>query len=340
MDSLNEAIEYYCNGKKYNDERCYKFCILLLSHCAELCLKEILVKRHKVFLYEDVDNVKEDDEQKTIGYMLALKRVKNICEVNMGAYYTYLEDLARIRNRIQHYKFSISKEHSLKIITSALSAIEYIVHSVLGKRFNDFEDIISYEQIEILRNDMSAFAKRKQDINKEIKSSGAKRLGIEYREGKFFLIPCPYCYEEFLVCEKEEIICKLCNSNFESAKDVYEKDSDCAISTAMKRKIGRKRDLFLDIYECEACNNETLVYVANKEESPSCAYSQEKWQCLSCGNIVASESCNDCEEPMPYSEYYYTFAQSYTATEKYLFLCKKCGRKLRDSEYGVEYEIR
>ena len=97
MDSLNEAIDYYKNGKEYNDERCFKFCVLLLSHCAELMLKEILFQQHEVLIYEDIDKVGE----KTIGFRLALKRVNTICKIDLGRYSTYLSDLVNLRNIIQ-----------------------------------------------------------------------------------------------------------------------------------------------------------------------------------------------------------------------------------------------
>jgi transcription elongation factor Elf1 len=121
---------------------------------------------------------------------------------------------------------------------------------------------------------------------------------------------------------------------------MYEADYDCIISSYMKREIGRRKDYFTEVYDCEVCHNDTLVYCENKSECPSGTISYEKWICLSCGHTVASEACNDCEEHMPYSEFNYIFAQAYTDTEKYLFLCKNCGQRLRESEYGSDYEIR
>lgn len=340
MDSLNEAIDYYHNGIKYDDERCYKFCILLLSHSAELCLKEVLLRQHKAFLYENIDEIKDGEEQATVGFRLALKRVNKICGIDLGPYNSYLERLAQTRNNIQHYKVSVSSENCLSTITSSFSAIEHIVHNVLKMRFDDFEDVISYDQIESLRKDTRSFAKRKQDISKEINDNSLKRVGLEYRESKVLYIPCPRCHEKYLVYgDNETVICKLCNERFETLSNVFESDYDCVISAEMKREIGRRRDCFTEIYECEKCNNDTLVYCINKNDDPNGVYSHEKWICFSCGNIVASESCSDCEAAMPYSEYNYTFAQSYTNTDDYMFLCRQCGEKLKNSEHGVCYDI-
>ena len=58
----------------------HKFCILLTSHCVELSLNQLLVKCHPALIAEDIDkyNSSNDDFQ-TIGYVSALKHVKNIC---------------------------------------------------------------------------------------------------------------------------------------------------------------------------------------------------------------------------------------------------------------------
>lgn len=79
MDSLNEAVNYYSSGKEYNDERSYKFCIIMLYHSAELIMKEVLYREHPVLLYECIDNYRHNSNAgKTIGFTVALSRIKNI----------------------------------------------------------------------------------------------------------------------------------------------------------------------------------------------------------------------------------------------------------------------
>lgn len=104
MDSLNEAIQYYKNGVTYKDTRCFKYCVLLLSHSVELCLKEVLLREHKILIFEDIDDNRKDEDRITINFKTALNRVKNICNINLGSYYTYIDNLAKYRNKIQHYK--------------------------------------------------------------------------------------------------------------------------------------------------------------------------------------------------------------------------------------------
>ncbi|NFI54971.1 hypothetical protein FDA48_00980 [Clostridium botulinum] len=328
MDSLNESIDYYKNGKKYNDERCFKFCILLLSHSAELILKEILYTQHEILIYENIDRVKNVND-KTVGFKLALDRIKNICKIDLGRYNSYLIELSEERNRIQHYMFSISLERCTKIITSSFSAIEYIVHDVLNKTFDDFNDIINWEQIEFLHEDEDMYKKRKKDIAEDISEHNLKKVGVEYIKDKFIYTPCPNCVEQTLISEDSVIACKFCGKSFDSITDMYEQDFNCIISTHMCREIGRRKSVIRNIYECENCNNETLIY----------SEISDKWVCLTCGNTIASIICYDCGDELPYSEYNSTFAQSYIDTEDYMYLCSECGKKLKESEYGVEYEI-
>ena len=192
MDSLSESIEYYKSGVKYKDERCFKYCILLLAQSAELCLKEVLSREHDVLIYENIDESKEKEDRITINFKMALNRVKNICNINLGAYSTYIENLVKYRNKIQHYKCEVSFENCQSLLTSSFSAIEHIVINILEQNFNEFDEIISHDDIEYLRKDTLALAQRKKDISKEINENNLRRVAFEYRKEKYIYIPCPH----------------------------------------------------------------------------------------------------------------------------------------------------
>lgn len=328
MDSLNEAIELYKRGKEFNDGSRFKYCILILAHSAELILKEILFAEHEYLLYEDIDDVKEENPQ-TVGFRKALSRVEKICKIDLFAYENYLIDLISIRNQIQHYKFKLSQEYCDKIIIQSFSAIEYIVTEVLGKTFNDFGDYISSDQIDYLHDDKDVYDKRKKDISRDIRDSGLKKLGIEYDLNKFIYIPCPNCSEITLVKNHSKIICKFCGIQYDSIQSVYDDDWNCIIQEHMLREIGRRRDNFnSEVFPCPSCNEDAVILI------------DKKWQCLACAfEIYDTIACDHCCKDIPHSEYFYLFAQSYTNAENYHYLCKECGEKLRDSELGVLYDI-
>lgn len=110
LDSLREAMNYYNEGDEEDNANQYKFSILLSAHCVELLLKEILRRNHPALLFENIDSVKDlqDDDNQTVGYKNAIQRVKKLCGVDLKQYETYIDELGRVRNQIQHYKCSIN----------------------------------------------------------------------------------------------------------------------------------------------------------------------------------------------------------------------------------------
>lgn len=327
IDSLNEAIDYYKAGQEYEDGSRFKYCVLLLAHSAELILKEILYNEYVYLLYEDIDKVDENNP-KTVGFKQALVRIRRICKINLGKYENYLLELAEIRNRIQHYKFRITKDSCDKIIVQSFSAIEYIVIEILDKRFDDFGEYITNEQIEYLHEDKAVYDKRKQDIFKDIHDNNLKRCGIEYIDNKFIYIPCPICSNITLIENETEIFCKFCGKKYESIQSIYEEDYNGITQTHMLREIGkRKEHLYSDVFECEDCNFDALILT-------------DKWQCLACGHEIEDTiDCEDCGKDIPDSKYNYRLAQSYYNADNFRYLCCECSNKLEASEVGMEYEI-
>jgi ribosomal protein S27E len=284
MDSLSEAIDYYIKGKKYADERCYKFCIFMLYHSTELILKEILLREHKVLICEKIDDYKNTGTMKTIGFKTALSRVQNICQIDLGRYYTYLDDMAEIRNEIQHYKISIDATALNKIIISSFSAIEYLVYNILNTRFDDFGDLITQEQIEELHGDKEAYNNRKNDIRADVKSKQLVKVSFEYSEGRNIDIPCPRCSETFLVYDNSlQIKCLFCNEKYGSIDELYNNDKNCIIHNFMERELGRREALFDELLECSWCNYRTLIF----------GKSNSKWKCASCGHSFSDDEVRD-----------------------------------------------
>lgn len=220
MDSLTEAIDYYISGKKYSDERCYKFCVIMLYHSAELILKEILVREHKTLIYEQVDDYKNGKGTKTIGLRVALARVRHICNIDLQKYHGALVNLAETRNKIQHYEANEETEVLITTIISAFSAIEHLVYHALGERFETFDSIIDPEQIKTLHDDKEAYIKRKKDIADDISSQNLSKVFFEYSENKNISIPCPKCAETFLIKSADQTVkCHYCGMHYSSVQD-------------------------------------------------------------------------------------------------------------------------
>ena len=185
LDSLREAMNYYNEGDEEDNANQYKFSILLSAHCVELLLKEILRRNHPALLFENIDSIKDlqDDDNQTVGYKNAIKRVKKLCGVDLQQYETYIDELGRVRNQIQHYKCSINGEYHKQLMAKTFSAIEFIFRDILGLKFEDYENIIEPADIDFLHEDIAANKARKKDIVKDFEKSENK-FRIEYVDGK------------------------------------------------------------------------------------------------------------------------------------------------------------
>ena len=124
LHSLREAISYYTEADEGQNADQFKFSVLLTCHCAELLLKEILVRNHPALIYEDIDkigNIDREADRQTVGYRLALLRVKNLCGVDLKQYEDYLVELGQTRNTVQHYADTEMKRKAIQQAANKLN---------------------------------------------------------------------------------------------------------------------------------------------------------------------------------------------------------------------------
>ena len=331
LDSLREAMNYYHEGDAKENATQYKFSILLAAHCAELLLKEILRQKHQALLFEDIDHVKNihSDDNQTVGYKTAIQRVKRLCEVDLRQYGTYLDELGEVRNKIQHFKYSINGEYHKVLMARAFSAIEFLFRDVLDLRFDDYKEIIDESDIEFLHEDATTKKARKADIVKEFIDGRATKFHFEYADGKFIEISCPICGTECLAVDGG-IKCKFCGSVFSDYRELHRVDNNCITSSDILRNVGRRKHLFMSrVFECPKCEYDAVIQLYNGE-----------WTCLVCGDTVAeSIYCDECGDEMPDSPRFYRTAISDVDTGDYKFLCSSCTDLYREEEAYIGYEI-
>jgi len=331
LHSYSEALSYYHEADEHANADKYKFSILLSCHCAELLLKEVLRREHPVLIFEDIDKSKNHSaDAQTVGFRLALQRVRNICGVDFKHYGQALEELGRIRNIIQHYKCSIDGVFYKNILTAAFSSIDYVFIDVLHLRFEDYPDVIDSRDIDFLHEDTAVFNKRKADIQKEFTDGSLEKYSIEYDDEKTFTPPCPKC-GSLLLAQEQKIRCKLCGAEYNDHNDLHENDKNCFLVNQALRDLGRrKKVLKYPIYECANCEHETVVF------QPQHDY----WHCLSCGvNYSGMSYCDECGEPIPSEAGITKIAMSDQDTEDFKYLCPMCAKKAASDESYIGYYI-
>ena len=79
-------------------------------------------------LFENIDvvNSLEDDDNQTVGYRVAIQRVKRLCKIDLRHYENNLVELGRVRNQIQHYKCVINGAYHKELMARAFSSIEFL----------------------------------------------------------------------------------------------------------------------------------------------------------------------------------------------------------------------
>lgn len=332
LDSLREAMNYYNEGDEEDNANQYKFSILLSAHCVELLLKEILRRNHPALLFENIDSVKDlqDDDNQTVGYKNAIQRVKKLCGVDLKQYETYIDELGRVRNQIQHYKCSINGEYHKQLMAKTFSAIEFIFRDILGLKFEDYENIIEPADIDFLHEDIAANKARKKDIVKDFEKS-ENRFRIEYVDGKYLEVCCPHCGTESLALESNgKIKCKFCGEEFDNYSELHKADRNCITQYGILREFGRRKHLLHSrIFECPQCENDSMIMLPNR-----------KWLCLVCGyEVEESCYCDECGDEMPCIDRICTTAISDTDTEDFKTLCPQCAKKYSEDEAYIGYEL-
>lgn len=106
IDSLAEALLKYEAGED-GDAKAYKFAVLHMAHFIELIFKHHIADKHPLLIYKDPFSPKVD-KNKTITLWDAINFINNESSGTISAgLRTDLDWLKRLRNEIEHHKFTM-----------------------------------------------------------------------------------------------------------------------------------------------------------------------------------------------------------------------------------------
>lgn len=105
LDSFNEALRRFQDGEK-GEPRAYKFAILHFAHFVELVFKYYVTLSHPLLIYRN-PFARDVHKQNTIGLWDAVQFLKNEGRQWEPDFEKDLEWLKKIRNSIEHYKFTM-----------------------------------------------------------------------------------------------------------------------------------------------------------------------------------------------------------------------------------------
>lgn len=122
IDSLNEALAKYQQGLDGND-KAFKFCVQHLSHFLELVLKYYVTQSHPLLIYKNPFAKEITAESQTIGLFEAINFLKNEGHEIPEKFEADLRWLKKLRNNIEHYKFSMKPEEVQDTVGRLMSAV-------------------------------------------------------------------------------------------------------------------------------------------------------------------------------------------------------------------------
>lgn len=121
IDSLNEALAKYQEGKV--DDKAYKFCVQHLAHFFELILKYYVTQSHPLLIYKNPFSKEINSDSQTIGLHEAINFLKNEGHNISEKFETDIKWLKKLRNNIEHHKFSMNVEEVEDTIGRLMSAV-------------------------------------------------------------------------------------------------------------------------------------------------------------------------------------------------------------------------
>lgn len=246
----------------------WKYSVLNVYAGIELILKEKLKQEHWSLIF---DNVEKANEQKlligdfqSVSYKNCLGRLNNICQIQLSnKAEENINELRNIRNRIQHYAFSLKIDETRILIAKALfSTLNFIDKFFTSDSFTSDQ----IKAIDILKKRLYNF-KEYVDYKKEYVK---KRLEAAEKNGK--ISPCPECRETTVISytgkKSECLICGFETESHETALELFLKSLENQLTSIAKKE-----------EECEDCNNTIMKFYDPMKMPP-----EIKVFCFGCGD--------------------------------------------------------
>lgn len=106
LDSLSEALSKFEDGEE-GEQKAYKFAVLHMAHFIELVFKHHIASKHPLLIYKDPFS-KKLDRNKTIGLWECINFINNEDPETVSQELRKdLEWIKRLRNEIEHHKFTM-----------------------------------------------------------------------------------------------------------------------------------------------------------------------------------------------------------------------------------------
>ncbi len=212
LDSLNEALRQFASADA-SDPRAYKFAILHFSHFLELILKHHISQHHPLLIYKN-PFAKNIEKEQTIGLWEAIQFLKNAGNPLDPDFILDLEWLKKLRNQIEHYRFSLDTKAVRRTMARLVQATVMFDEAVASLNIEAGIDPSVRGMFSTLSDEHAAtLSAAKQDAAEEADEEGVRDCRIcgesdvvtSSSQGAY----CHYCEEV-----DELVECARCTNNF------------------------------------------------------------------------------------------------------------------------------
>lgn len=295
LDFLKSAVEY--TRTRDEDERNIKYGLLHLCDGIELLIKCRLNAEHWTLVLENVDRTSVTNfatgDFRSASWENSIRRLEEIVGVAFSKKEKrLLEHLRKLRNRIQHFDVSISRDEGVSVLAEGLHlAVQFSETKLVSEEWLE-------EDLKEVRKALTTFDEFVAHRMRALESRIA-----EIQEWGF-VVPCPQCRQDALFADSERTQCLFCG---------YAEDGEKA-ADAWMQEFGPFRSIKDQMIEplierCPECGKLACarVRVAFEEcqEFPdyycfSCGMGGDYDYCLQCGELFSPSgdelTCGDCFE--------------------------------------------
>ena len=130
VDSLRIGMEFFLKETSYSSR---KHAILTVFHAIELLVKDRLAQTNPILIYKSID-IKITDDAQTVGIREALTQLENLGLGIPAEEKKTIENIQRVRNRIEHHRYDHNEAEDETIIAASLKFILYFVEFELRRK--------------------------------------------------------------------------------------------------------------------------------------------------------------------------------------------------------------
>jgi len=202
--SLRHGIYHYLRYiERKSNKNDLKFAIIHIFHAIELYLKARLVKESPLLIYSSPER-KIDQDAHTVQFEALLGRLRNT-GVDLEKHCAVLNNLRKVRNRIEHYQLKSTITEIKDYIAKAARFLNDFLDTELGIQL---KDVAGKENYKTLKTLLFSYEERLKKALEEID-------GVLPRDADLYrtIHTCPECNNETVIFTDGKPHCYFCSDD-------------------------------------------------------------------------------------------------------------------------------